>query len=57
MHPSGLTDREVEAIRLAWAHRPTITSLSRKYGISTDMVRRIIGAHIAPVKKRGENNN
>lgn len=44
MHPSGLTDRQVAEIQDLWRTRVTIAKLAEQYNISTDMVRKIIGA-------------
>lgn len=44
MHPSGLSDQQVREIQDLWRTRTTIASLAEAYNISTDMVRRIIGA-------------
>ena len=43
MHrPSGLTERQVLEIQDLWRTRTTIATLAERYGITTDMVRKII---------------
>ena len=42
MHQSPLTEREVLEIQDLWRTRTTIASLAERYGVSTDVIRKII---------------
>ena len=44
MHPSrlGLTERQVAEIQDLWRRRTTIASLAADYGVTTDVIRKVI---------------
>jgi len=53
MHPSrlGLTERQVFEIQDKWKRRTTIASLAADYGVTTDVIRKVISL---PSEEKGE---
>ena len=50
-HPSGLTRQQIAEIQDKWHRRTTMESLATEYGISQEMVRKIL---FLPDKEGGD---